>query len=52
MTFPVEAIVYEPMYEYNEKKYIRITVTDKIRDYILALHVNKSNVIFWRNDWF
>ena len=47
MTFPVEAIVYEPMYEYNEKKYIRITVTDKIRDYILALHVNKSNVIFF-----
>lgn len=47
MVLPVQATIYEPMYEYNEKKYIRITVTDKIRDYILALHVNKSNVILF-----
>jgi len=49
MTFPVEAIVYEPMYEYNEKKYIRITVPDKVRDYILTLHENKSKVIFFHD---
>ena len=47
MTFPVEATVYEPMYDYNDKKYIRLTVSDKVRDYILALHANKSDVILF-----
>ena len=42
MTFPVEATVYEPMYDYNDKKYIRLTVSNKVRDYILGLHANKS----------
>jgi hypothetical protein len=47
MIYSVEATVYEPMYEYNDKKYIRITVSDKVRDYILALHANKSDVILF-----
>ena len=47
MTFPVEATVYEPMYDYNDKKYIRLTVSNKVRDYILGLHANKSDVIFF-----
>ena len=47
MTYPVKATVYEPMYEYNDKKYIRLTVPDKVKDFILALHVNKSNVILF-----
>ena len=47
MTFPVEASVYEPMYEYNDKKYIRLTIPDKVRDYILALHINKADVILF-----
>ena len=28
MTLPVQATVYEPMYEYNEKKYLRINSTE------------------------
>lgn len=47
MTFPVEATVYEPMYDYNDKKYIRLTVSNKVRDYILGLHANKSDVILF-----
>ena len=47
MTFPVKATVYEPMYEYNEKKYLRITVSDTVRDYIRALHENKSSAILF-----
>ena len=47
MTFPVEASVYEPMYEYNDKKYISLTIPDKVRDYILALHINKADVILF-----
>ena len=47
MTFPVEATVYEPMYEYNEKKYIRLTVPNRVLDYILGLHVNRSDTILF-----
>ena len=47
MTLPVTATVYEPMYEYNEKKYIRLSLPDKVRDYILALHANRSDTILF-----
>ena len=47
MTFPVEATVYEPMYEYNEKKYLRITLPDKVRDYIRELHRHKKKFILF-----
>ena len=38
MTLPVTVTVYEPMYDYNEKKYIRVSLPDKVRDYIRELH--------------
>ena len=38
MTLPVQATVYEPMYDYNEKKYLRISIPEKVSDYIRALH--------------
>ena len=47
MVYSVEATVYEPMYEYNEKKYMKITVPNKVRDYILGLHVNRSDTILF-----
>ena len=47
MTYPVKAIVYEPMYEYNEKKYIKLTIPDTVRDYILGLHMNRSDTILF-----
>jgi len=47
MLYSVKAVVYEPMYEYNEKKYIRITVPDNFRERVLALHINRSDVILF-----
>ena len=47
MLYSVKALVYEPMYEYNEKKYIRITVPDKFKERVLALHINRSDVILF-----
>jgi len=47
MTLPVTATIYEPMYEYNEKKYLRISISDKVRDYILALHEKRSDTILF-----
>jgi len=42
---PMECEVYEPMYEYNDKRYIRITVNDRTRDYIHGLQESKSRFI-------
>ena len=47
MVYSVEATVYEPMYDYNEKKYMKITVPNRVRDYILGLHVNRSDTILF-----
>jgi hypothetical protein len=42
---PLEGDVYEPMYDYNDKKYIRITVDNRTRDYIQGLQESKSRFI-------
>ena len=34
MTLPVQAIVYEPMYDYNDKKYLRIRLPEKVSQYM------------------
>ena len=47
MVYSVEATVYEPMYDYNEKKYMKITVPNQVRDYILGLHLNRSDTILF-----
>ena len=47
MTLPVQVTVYEPMYEYNEKKYLRIKLPDKVRDYIRELHEHKTGLILF-----
>ena len=31
MVYSVEATVYEPMYDYNEKKYMKITVPNSLK---------------------
>ena len=46
MTLPVTVTVYEPMYDYNEKKYIRISLPDKVRDYIRELQ-NIKQMLFY-----
>ena len=38
---PMECEVYEPMYEYNDKKYMRVVVNDRTRDYIHGLQESK-----------
>ena len=35
------------MYDYNEKKYMKITVPNQVRDYILGLHLNRSDTILF-----
>jgi hypothetical protein len=47
MLLPVQVTVYEPMYEYNEKKYLRIRLPDKVRDYIRELHEHKTGLILF-----
>ena len=42
---PLDGNVYEPMYEYNDKRYIRIVVNDRTRDYINGLQESKSRFI-------
>jgi hypothetical protein len=42
---PIEGTVYTPMYEYNDKKYMRVTVNDRTRDYIHGLQDSKSKFI-------
>ena len=42
---PMECEVYEPMYEYNDKKYMRVVVNDRTRDYIRGLQDSKSRFI-------
>ena len=37
------------MYEYNDKKYIRVTIPDKFREYVEKTHERKSNVILYNN---
>tara|TARA_B100000287_G_scaffold165398_1_gene156003 strand:+ start:361 stop:720 length:360 start_codon:yes stop_codon:yes gene_type:complete len=49
MLIPVQAKIYEPMYEYNDKKYIRVTIPDKFREYVEKSHERKSNVILYNN---
>ena len=46
MILPVTVTVYEPMYDYNEKKYIRVSLPDKVRDYIRELHEHKTDRCF------
>lgn len=42
---PFECEVYEPMYEYNDKKYMRVVVDNRTRDYIQGLQDSKSRFI-------
>ena len=48
---PIDGHVYEPMYEYNDKRYIRITVNDRTRDYIHGLQESKSRFIMNSKTW-
>jgi hypothetical protein len=45
----IEGHVHEPMYEYNSRKYIRIEVDNRTRDYIQGLHESKSKFIMNKN---
>ena len=41
----IEGTVYTPMYEFNSKKYMRVEVDNRTRDYIHGLHESKSRFI-------
>ena len=43
------AEVYEPMYEYNDKKYFRVIVPEKMTHVISNIHMNASRKIQNRN---
>lgn len=42
---PMDCEVYEPMYEYNDKKYMRVILDNRTRDYVQGLHESKSRFI-------
>ena len=37
--------VYEPMYDFNDKKYIRFIIPVKVSEIIERMHVNKSHLL-------
>ena len=39
------ASVYEPMYEYNDKKYIRLFISDNHKEIIKRMHSNKCHLL-------
>ena len=43
------ATVYEPMYEFNNKKYIRLSIPLKCAESIERIHANKSHLLMNQN---
>lgn len=41
----VNASVYEPMYEHNDKKYIRVIVAESVARKIARMHESKAHLI-------
>jgi len=39
------ANIYEPMYDHNEKKYIRLVIPENCSQIICRMHANKSHLI-------
>ena len=39
------AKVHTPMYDHNDKKYIRLVIPDNCTDIIRRMHINKSHLI-------
>lgn len=44
-----EAIIHEPMFEYNNKKYIRLIIPDNCKEIIKNIHSNKSHLLLNNN---
>lgn len=45
----IKCEIYEPMYDFNDKKYIRVRLMDKVKYYIEGLHNSKSHLIATNN---
>ncbi len=43
------AKVYEPMYDFNDKKYIRYIIPVKVSEIIERMHTNKSHLLMNQN---
>ena len=41
--------VYEPMYDFNDKKYIRFIIPVKVSEIIERMHTNKSHLLMNQN---
>lgn len=46
---PIEGTVYTPMYDFNSKKYIRVEVDNRTRDYARGLQESKARFILNEN---
>jgi hypothetical protein len=44
-----KANVYEPMYDFNNKKYIRLVIPQKVSDIIERIHTSKSHLLMNQN---
>jgi len=47
MILPVTATIYEPMYDYNDKKYLRIYLPEKVSQYIRELHQHRTGSVLF-----
>ncbi len=43
------ATVYEPMYDFNDKKYIRFIIPQKVSEIIQRMHTNKLHLLLNKN---
>ena len=41
----ISARVYEPMYDFNDKKYMRVTIPEKARQIIEGMHASRAHLL-------
>jgi hypothetical protein len=44
-----DAIIHEPMYDFNDKKYIRFIIPAKVSEIIERMHINKWRLLMNEN---
>ena len=44
-----KATIHEPMYDYNDKKYIRLVIPQKVSDIIERMHTSRTHLLVNQN---
>ena len=45
----IKATIYEPMYDFNSKKYIRLTIPQKASEIIRGMHASRMHLLLNQN---